>query len=178
MAADLLDVEHQLRQVFIINFLPSSLMRDGPVLAKDTAEIAVGEKDSTRSVFAYQRYLFAKMGLGAENHGSDRSPAEPFFTLLPIHPALPGTEVAILEDTIGFFDPLSQFTLLLQFLICWKPSLSLFLFGMKGDWEDEQRTAQEESIFDEIPTSGFHAGTSTSSKARGPFLHDLNRMLT
>jgi hypothetical protein len=143
MAADLLEVEHQLRQVFIINFLPFSLMRDGPVLAEDTAEIAVGEKDGTRSMPAYQRYLFTKMGLGGVNHGFDRSPAEPFFALLPINPALPGTELAILEDAVGFFDPLSKFTLLLQFLISWKPSLSLFPFGMKGDGREEQRATQE-----------------------------------
>ncbi len=143
MAADLLDIEHQLRQVFIINFLPFSLMGDGPVLAEDTTEIAVGEEYGTGSVPPYQRYLFTKMGLGAVNHGFDRSPAEPFFALLPIYPALPGTELAILEDTIGLFDPLSKFTLLLQFLISWKPSFSLFPFGMKGYGREEQRAAQE-----------------------------------
>jgi len=177
MATDLLEAEHHGRQVFILNLLSLALMGDGPVLAKDTAEIAVGEEDGARPVSPYQRYLLPKMGVSAKNNGFQRSPAEPFLALLPIHPALPGTELAILEDTIGFFDLLSKFTLLLQFLISWKPSLFLFLFGIKGDGGEEQRAAQKESIFDEIPARGFHAGTSTSSKARSPFLPDLNRML-
>jgi len=155
MAADLLDVEHPVRQDFILNFLSPSLMGDGPVLTEDTAEIAVGEKDGARSMFTHQRYLFAKMGLSAENHGSDRGPAEPLFALLPIHPALPWAELALLEDGVGFLDPLGKFPLLLQFRIRWTPHLSLFC-GIKGKRGDEQRSAQEETMFDEITTCGLH----------------------
>ena len=53
MAANLLQFEHHLCQFFIFTFVSPSLMRDGPVLAKDAAKIAIGEKDRSRSILAY-----------------------------------------------------------------------------------------------------------------------------
>ena len=156
MAADLLEVDHCVCQVFILHFLSFSLMGDGPVLAEDTAEITVREKNGARPVFANQGYLFAKMGVSTENHGFDRSPAEPPFAPLPIYPTLTGTELALLENGVGLLDPLSKLTLSLQFLIGWMPFLSLFLLCIKGDWRQEQRTAQEEGVFYEIPASDLH----------------------
>jgi len=171
MAADLLERDHHFRQVFILNFLSSSLMGDGPVLAEDTAEIAVGEEDGARPILTHQGYLFAKMGLSAENHDSGWGPAETSFALLPIHPTLPGTEFALLKDGVGLLDPLSQFTLTLQFLIGRMPSLSLFLFGMKGDRREKQRATQDERTFDEIPARDLRIRHSITSKAIGPFFH-------
>ena len=98
-----------------MNFLSFTLKGDRPVLAEDTAEIAVREKDGARPMLAKQGYLFAKMGVRTENHGFGRSLAEPSFTLLSIHPTLSGTELAILKDGVGLLDPLSQFTLLSSF---------------------------------------------------------------
>jgi hypothetical protein len=72
-------VDHHVRKVFIFKFLTFSLMGDGPILAEDTAEITIGKENGTRSIFAYQRYLFAKMGLSAENHWSVWGSAEPSF---------------------------------------------------------------------------------------------------
>jgi len=86
----------------------------------------------------YQRHLFAKMGMGAENDGFNWRPAEPLFALLPIHSTLARTELAILEDRVGLLHSLSQFTLALQFLIGRMPSLSLFLCGIEGDRRDEK----------------------------------------
>jgi hypothetical protein len=91
MAADFLEVDHHVRQVFILKFLTFSLMGYGPILAEDTAEITIGKEDGTRSIFAHQRYLFAKMGLSAENHWTVWGSAEPSFALFPIHPTTPWT---------------------------------------------------------------------------------------
>ena len=113
-------------------------MGDGPVLAEDTPEITVGEENGARPMLAHQRYLFAKMGMGAENHGFDWCPAKPLFALLPIHSTLAGAELAILEDRVGLLDSLSQLTLSLQFLIGRMPLLSLFLCGIEGDRRDEK----------------------------------------
>ena len=110
------------------------------------------------------------MGLSAENHDSGRSPAEPPFSLLPIHSTLPWAELALLEDGVGLLDPLSQFTLTLQFLIGRMPLLSLFLLGVKGDRRDEQRATQDESPFDEIPAGDLRIRHSITSKAAGPIL--------
>jgi hypothetical protein len=70
MAANLLEVKHHVCQVFILNFLSSSLMGYGPVLTEDTAKVAVGKEDCTRPSSAYQTHLFTKMGMIAEDHWS------------------------------------------------------------------------------------------------------------
>jgi hypothetical protein len=106
MTANLLEVDHHVGQVFILNFLPSSLMGNGPVLAEDTSKVAVGEEDRARPVITHYRSLFAKMGVSAENNGHNWSPAEAFFALLPIDPTLSGTELAMLKDCVSLLDPL------------------------------------------------------------------------
>jgi hypothetical protein len=69
MAAYLLEVEHHVRQVFIPDLLPPSLMGDRPVLAEDTTEITIREEDRPGPILAYHGHLFAKMGMVAEDHG-------------------------------------------------------------------------------------------------------------
>jgi hypothetical protein len=113
MTANLLELDHHFSQVFILNFLSSPLMGNGPVLTEDTSEITVGEEDRARPIIAHYRSLFAKMGVSAENDGLKWSPAEAFFSLFPIHPTPPGTELAVLEDGISLLDPLSKSTPLL-----------------------------------------------------------------
>jgi hypothetical protein len=143
MAPNLLKVKHPVCQVFISDFLPLALVRNGPVLAEDTPKIAVGEEDRAGSFLTYQRHFFAKMGMGAENHGFDRSPTESLYSFLPIHTTLPWTELTIFEDRIGLFNPLKQSTFPLQFLIGRKP-LTLFLgSSIKGNGRKEQRAPQE-----------------------------------
>ncbi len=57
MAANLLKVKHHVCQVFISDFLPPALVRNGPVLAEDTPKITVGEEDGARSFLTYQTFL-------------------------------------------------------------------------------------------------------------------------
>jgi len=66
------------------------------------------------------------MGMGAEDDELHRSSAEPFFTLFPIHPTTAGTKLAVLENVIGLFDSLSEFTLFLKLLIGWDPWFFFF----------------------------------------------------
>lgn len=64
MTAFFLQFQHHFRQFFVRNFVfllrfPS--LRDLIVLAIDTTQIAVAEKDISRAVFARQNRFFAKM---------------------------------------------------------------------------------------------------------------------
>jgi hypothetical protein len=111
MATHTLEFEHHVCQIFILNFLSPSFMGDRPVLAEDTSKVTVGKENSTRPLPSHERHLFSKMGVITKNDRFDRGPTESSFTLLPIHPTLPGTELTIFEERIGLLDPLSQFTL-------------------------------------------------------------------
>jgi hypothetical protein len=112
-------------------------VRNGPVLAEDTAEVAVGEEDGARTFSAHQRHFFAKMGVITENHRLDRSSTESFFTLLPIYTTLPWTELAIFKDRIGLLDPLSQFPFYLQSFIGWNPLVTLLFFSIERNRRKE-----------------------------------------
>jgi hypothetical protein len=96
------------------------------------------------------------MGMGAEDDDLQGSLAEPSFTFFPIDPAAPGTEVTVLEERVGLFNPLGQLPLFFQFLISWSP---LFFFvghgGRRGRGE-EQRASEKERLLDEIPAGEFH----------------------
>ncbi len=151
-------------------------MGDGPVLAEDTPEIAIGEEDGPGPVSTHQRDFLAKMRMSPKDDGSQRTPAEPLLTLFPVHPALPGTEVAILEDVVGFLDLLGKLPLILQLRIRWAPCFSLFR-SIQGSGIEKQRATKEESIFDEIPTGSFHGETSMGPRATRPFPHEQYGML-
>jgi len=97
MTTDLLKVNHHIRQVLITDFLSLSFMSDRPVLAEDTAEIAIGEEDGARSMLPHQRYLLAEMGLSDINYNSGRGSTEPLFAISAINPALSGAQPAFLE---------------------------------------------------------------------------------
>ena len=100
------------------------------------------------------------MGLGAKDHGLDRSPAEPDLAFQSIYPTLAWTEFTLLEDAVGLFDPLDQFTLLLHLDISWKPLVS-FCLSRTGDGRKEKRTAQKEETSEKNPT-GDHLFTRMS----------------
>jgi hypothetical protein len=106
MASYLLQIEHHFRQPLIVILSTVSLVGDGPVLAEHATEITVGKKDGTRSVLSNEGYLFAKMRLSHINQNSGWSPAESYFTVFSIRPALPWTELALLEHRIGLLNPL------------------------------------------------------------------------
>src|SRR3972149_2370745 len=96
MAANLLKFDHDVRQIFICNFLPLAFMGDRPVLAENTAQVAVGEEDGARTAYSRYRFFFTKMGVGAENDGAEWGTAEPLLALLPIHSTSPRAELAML----------------------------------------------------------------------------------
>jgi hypothetical protein len=68
MTTNLLEVEHHVCQIFVLNLLSPALMGYGPVLTEDTTKVAIGKKDGTGPSTAYQTHLFAKMGMVAEDH--------------------------------------------------------------------------------------------------------------
>jgi hypothetical protein len=68
MAAYPLEMEHHIRQVFIADLFPPSLMGDWPVLAEDTTEITIGEKYRSRPILTDYGHLLAKMGMVTEDH--------------------------------------------------------------------------------------------------------------
>jgi hypothetical protein len=122
----LLEFEHHLRQFFVFAFFALAFVRDRPILAEDTAEVAVGEEDGSGSMLTHQRYFLSKMGMGAESDNLHGGPAEPFLTLLPVHSATPGTEVTTLEEGVGLVNPLFKFTLSLQLFISGNPWFFFF----------------------------------------------------
>jgi hypothetical protein len=156
MAADLLEVNHHISQVFILNFLASSFVGDGPVLTEDTTEVAVGEEDGAGSSSTHERHLFTKMRVITKNNRFDWSPTESLFSFLSIHSTLSGAELTILEEGIGLLDPQSQFTLHLQFLIGRNPSNLLLLPGMKKNRGKQNRTTQQQRVPEEIPARELH----------------------
>ena len=105
---------------------------------------------------SHQGDLLSEVGVGAEDHHFGGSPAEAFLSLLSVDSAPPGTELTAIEGIIGLLDPLSQFSLLLQFLISWMPFFLLLLFGTRGGWEEKQGAAQKEKTFNEIAAREFH----------------------
>jgi hypothetical protein len=96
------------------------------------------------------------MGLGAENHHTLGSLAESFFTLQPIHATLPGTEFARLQDCVGLFNLLNQFSFILQFLIGGSPRVFLFLIGAKRDGRAEKGAAKDDRTFKKISARYGH----------------------
>jgi hypothetical protein len=106
------------------------------------------------------------MGVITINHNLGWGPAETLFPSLPIHPTLPGTQPATLEDAVGFSDPLNQLPFLLQFFVCWAPPFCFLGHGVEVDGGEEQRAAHEERTSDEIPACDFHTGTSVAQSAR------------
>jgi len=156
MTAHFLKVKHHVRQILVLNLLSFALVRNGPVLTEDTAEVAVGEEDGARPLSAHQGHLLPKMGMITENHRLERSPTESLDTLVPIHAALPWAELAILEEGIGLLNPLSQFTLHLQFLIGWNPICILPLSRKTGNGREKKRTPYQERTSNEISAREVH----------------------
>jgi hypothetical protein len=96
------------------------------------------------------------MGVIAENHGFDWSPTESLFSPLPIHTALPWTELTIFEQGIGLLNSPSQFTFPFQSLIGRNPSNLLIWSSTKGRGRKEQRAPQEQGILNEMATCKLH----------------------
>jgi hypothetical protein len=108
MAAEVLQIEHHLRQVFVLEFATLSLVSYGPVLTEYAAEVAIGEKNSAGTVLAHQRDLFAEMRLANINYNFPRGSTEAAFAFQSICPTLSGTKLALPQKGIGLLDPWSQ----------------------------------------------------------------------
>jgi hypothetical protein len=115
-------------------------MGDGPVLAKNTAEVAVGKKDGAGAIVSHQGDLLPNMGVGAEDHHFGGSLADAFLALLPVDSAPSGTELTVLKEGISLFYPLGEFSLAFEFFISRTPWFLLFWLGRIGDRWEEQRT--------------------------------------
>jgi len=124
MTAYLLQVEHHFCQPLIVILSAVPFVGDGPVLAEHATEVTVGEEDGTRSMLSNEGYLFAKMRLSHINQNSGWSPAESELTGFPVRPALPWTQLALLEHRVGLLNPLYQSALFLQLSVGGMPLLS------------------------------------------------------
>ncbi len=87
-------------------------MRNIIILAENTSEIAVREKNRPRTTQSHEGNFFAEVGaIGSQGNFDTRS-AEPFFTLCSVHPAFPGAESALRKNSLEELSPALQFTLL------------------------------------------------------------------
>jgi hypothetical protein len=100
-------------------------------LAEYTTEVTVGKKDGTGSVLPHQRNLFAEVRLSHINNNSGRSATQSKLAVLPIGPALPRTQLAVLEDRVGLLNSLGQPALLLQLAVGGIPLLSFLVLSVK-----------------------------------------------
>jgi hypothetical protein len=130
-------------------------MGNRPVLAEDAAKIAVGKEYRARAMFTDKGNFFSKMGLGAGNHNSVRSPAKALFSFKPIDTTLPRAKFTFLEYGIGLINPLGQLSLILQFLIGRMPGLSI-LRAVNRDGRNEEGTTDDERILKELSASYLH----------------------
>jgi hypothetical protein len=110
-------------------------------------------------MLADHRHLFAKMRVMAENDGLQGRPAEALLSLLPIHSAPPGTELAVLEDRIGLLDPLGQLTFLLQFCVSWLPPCFLRGGLSQGRRKKKGTPCEEKRSFYENAACDLHVIT-------------------
>jgi hypothetical protein len=147
-------------------------MGNGPVLAENTAQIAVREKNGTRAMLSDQGYLLAKMGLGAVDDNVPGRLAESFFSLQPIHAALTGAEFARLEDSAGLFNPLRQFTRILQCVIGGPPRTFVLFIGMQRDRRTKKGAAKDEKTSEEISARYFHVVHPIAVMGYSPFFKE------
>jgi hypothetical protein len=99
-------------------------MTDFVVLAKYTAQIAMGHEYCARPLLANQRILLAKMGAVARYHRLTSSPAHAQFTLKPIYRTMPRTETAVFENGKSGVDSFLKDTLFVSFEVTWFHYLS------------------------------------------------------
>ncbi len=111
VAADFLDVQHYIGQIFVADLFAATFMGNRPVLAKHTAQIAVGEKDGAGTVFTRQGYFLAKMRMGRIDRQPGCCPAKSLFSCHTIYPALSRAQPALFENSPGLFHSLCQLAL-------------------------------------------------------------------
>jgi hypothetical protein len=85
------------------------------ILAEEAAEIAVGEKDSSRAAISDQRRLLPEMGKYARDHQLTSRPAVTQLSLGSVDLTVPRTETAFGEHFVEGANPFLQSVLLAQF---------------------------------------------------------------
>jgi len=107
-AAALLKFEHIVCQLLIADLFALASLADAEVDAEDTAEVAVGEEDSSGAVFAHQAALLAEMLLGAGELYLRGTLADSLLTLEPVDAAGSGTEMAAFVYGVELLDALAE----------------------------------------------------------------------
>jgi len=109
VAPHLLQPDHDICKLLIGDHLSFPLLAYPVVLAETALHGTPGEKNSARTVAPYKRWLLPKMRAETCNNCMVASLAESPFSLRPVHPAFPGTEPAVSENTVRFFRSLNEF---------------------------------------------------------------------
>ena len=104
-------------KLLVVDPLATALVRDRPVLAEDTAQVAVGEEDRARAALADQRDLFTEVRLCAVDHHLSGCTAEPLVAGVAVDAALAGAEGAGVEKREGLLDPFGELTVVLELAV-------------------------------------------------------------
>jgi hypothetical protein len=136
-------------------------MGDGPILAENTTEIAVGEKDRSRAMLPHKGHFFTKMGLGAGHDDSVRSLAESLFSLKPVYTTLPRAKLTFPQKGVGLINPLCKLTPFLQLLIGRLPGL-FSLKAVKRGWRKDNRATKDERTSEKNSPIDLHTKPSIS----------------
>jgi len=166
VAADPLQVQHHAREFLVAHFTPPPLVGDGPVLAENAPEVAVGNEDGPGPVLAGDGLFFAEVGMGAVDHRPGGRPAEPFLPLQPVHPAPPRAQLAPLEDGVSLLHPIAEFPLSFQSCVPGLPLGPIDDLGARGNRGPKRTCPGQEGNTDKIPTGEFHGGNSVSAKVK------------
>lgn len=94
VAALVLQGQHDLGQLLVVNDLPLPLMTDIEILTKITQQVAVGKENGARTARPHQRALFAEMGAEAGYPCLIGSAADAGFTVHAIDLAALGAQHA------------------------------------------------------------------------------------
>ena len=119
VAAQFLQAEHLVGQLFGGDGLAVALPTDVEVLAKDAAEVALAEEDGARARPAPQAILFAVVGKGTADKGQPPSAAVGLRTvcLTPVGMALPWTAHAIDQGIDSLAGSVSKIAAVVQFQV-------------------------------------------------------------
>ena len=101
VAAPLLEIEHHGGQILDADLLAFPPVADLVVLAKNAVQVAVGEKDGAGPLAAHQGVFLAEMGPIRRHHGLIPGAAQPQLPVMPVHQAVPGTEIALAQNLIS-----------------------------------------------------------------------------
>jgi hypothetical protein len=88
-----------------------------PVLAEDATQIAVAQKNGTRSAYSHQGAFFTEVGMTGSHFQTGTGLAKALLPFQSIHPAIPGAQITVLQSIPQNLCPLSKQTLPMQIQI-------------------------------------------------------------